>query len=162
MSLDLERLASHGKSSKDVRAWTTCTEEETQPRVPVPLTPSIFIAAIPTCFSRGDSTAKCLHSNLPALLIHMASHFDVALWLDLINIHKAKCMHAKTLQSCPTLCNPMDCSPPGSSVHGILQARILEWGCHFLLRETQGLNPGILCLLHWQAGSIPLVPPGKR
>ena len=30
-------------------------------------------------------------------------------------------------QSCPTLCGPMDCSPPGSSVHGILQARILEW-----------------------------------
>ena len=29
--------------------------------------------------------------------------------------------------SCPTLCNPMDCSPPGSSVHGILQARTLEW-----------------------------------
>ena len=35
-------------------------------------------------------------------------------------------MPAKSLQSCPTLCNPMDCSPPGSSVHGILQARILE------------------------------------
>ena len=30
-------------------------------------------------------------------------------------------------QSCPTLCDPVDCSPPGSSVHGILQARILEW-----------------------------------
>ena len=30
-------------------------------------------------------------------------------------------------QSCPTLCDPMDCSPPGSSVRGILQARILEW-----------------------------------
>ena len=30
-------------------------------------------------------------------------------------------------QSCPTLCEPMDCSPPGSSVHGIFQARILEW-----------------------------------
>ena len=30
-------------------------------------------------------------------------------------------------QSCPALCNPMDCSPPGSSVHGILQARILRW-----------------------------------
>ena len=30
-------------------------------------------------------------------------------------------------QSCPTLCDPMDCSPPGSTVHGILQARILEW-----------------------------------
>ena len=36
-------------------------------------------------------------------------------------------MHAKLLQSCPTLCNPMDCSLPGSSVPGILQARILEW-----------------------------------
>ena len=30
-------------------------------------------------------------------------------------------------QSCPALCNPMDCSPPGFFVHGILQARILEW-----------------------------------
>ena len=37
------------------------------------------------------------------------------------------CMRAKSLQSCLTLCNPMDCSPPGSSVHGISQARILEW-----------------------------------
>ena len=34
---------------------------------------------------------------------------------------------AKSLQSCPTLCSPMDCSPPGS-VHGIFQARVLEWG----------------------------------
>ena len=34
---------------------------------------------------------------------------------------------AKSLQSCPTLCDPMDCSSPGSSVHRILQARILEW-----------------------------------
>ena len=35
-------------------------------------------------------------------------------------------VRAKSLQSCLTLCNPMDCSPPGSSVQGILQARILE------------------------------------
>ena len=34
---------------------------------------------------------------------------------------------AKSLQSCPTPCDPMDCSPPGFSVHGILQARTLEW-----------------------------------
>ena len=34
---------------------------------------------------------------------------------------------AKSLQSCPTLCNPMDCSPPGSSIHGLFQARVLEW-----------------------------------
>ena len=36
-------------------------------------------------------------------------------------------MHAKSPQSCPTLCDPMDCSLPGSPVHGILQARTLEW-----------------------------------
>ena len=36
-------------------------------------------------------------------------------------------LHAQSLQSCSTLCNPMDCSPPRSSVHGILQTRILEW-----------------------------------
>ena len=36
-------------------------------------------------------------------------------------------MHALSLQLCPTLCDPMDCSPLGSSVHGIPQARILEW-----------------------------------
>ena len=35
---------------------------------------------------------------------------------------------AKSLQSCPTLSDPRACSPPGSSVHGIFQARVLEWG----------------------------------
>ena len=35
---------------------------------------------------------------------------------------------AKLLQSCPTLCDPIDGSPPGSSIHGIFQARVLEWG----------------------------------
>ena len=42
-----------------------------------------------------------------------------------------QCMKVKSeseaAQSCPTLSNPMDCSPPGSSVHGIFQARVLEW-----------------------------------
>ena len=37
------------------------------------------------------------------------------------------CMLAKSLQLCPALCNPMDCSLPDSSFHGILQAKILEW-----------------------------------
>ena len=37
------------------------------------------------------------------------------------------CVHAQLLQSCLTLCDPMDCSPPDSSVHGILQTTILEW-----------------------------------
>ena len=36
------------------------------------------------------------------------------------------CVCAKSLESCPTLCDPTDCSPPGSSVHGILQGRVVE------------------------------------
>ena len=47
-----------------------------------------------------------------------------ATWLLLL---QWACVLAELLQLCPTLCNPMDCCPPGSSVHGTLQARILEW-----------------------------------
>ena len=57
----------------------------------------------------------------------------------------------KSLQLCLTLCNPVDCRPPSFSVHGILQARILEWGCHALLQGiflTQGSNQCLLHLLH--------------
>ena len=74
----------------------------------------------------------------------------------------------KSLQSCPTLCDPMDYSLPGSSVHGILQARIQEWvtmpsskGSSQPRDITQGSNSHLLCLLHWQMCSLPLVPPGK-
>ena len=38
------------------------------------------------------------------------------------------CLRAKSFTSSPTLCDPVDCTPPDSSVHGILQARVLEWG----------------------------------
>ena len=49
-------------------------------------------------------------------------------------------------QSCPTLCDPMDCSLPGSSAHGIFQAIVLEWSASFLLQgifPTQGSNLGL-------------------
>ena len=70
---------------------------------------------------------------------------------------------AKSLQSCLTLCDPVDNSPPSSSVHGILQARILEW---VVTLFSRGSSPSrdltcISCLLHWQMGSLPLAPPGK-
>ena len=56
-------------------------------------------------------------------------------------------------------------SPPGSSeVHGILQSRTLKWFAMPSSRESsqpRGLNPSFFCLLHWQAGSFPLAPPGK-
>ena len=49
-------------------------------------------------------------------------------------------------QSCPTFRDPMDCSPPGSSVHGILQARGLEWGAIALSAKATewGSIPGLL------------------
>ena len=52
--------------------------------------------------------------------------------------HSIPCMYAKALQLCPTLCDPMDSSPPGSSVHGTLQARILERvAIPFSMRSSQ-------------------------
>ena len=53
-------------------------------------------------------------------------------------------------QLCPTLCNPMDCSQLGSSVHGILQARILEWVAIPVSRESS--NPGIELQVSYIAG----------
>ena len=65
-------------------------------------------------------------------------------------------------KACPTLCSSLDCSPPGSSAHGIFKARILEkvaisYPGVFL---TQGLKPCLLHLLHWQVDSLLLTPPG--
>ena len=68
-------------------------------------------------------------------------------------------VHAKSIQSCPTLCDPIDYSPPGSSVNGILQARILEWLAISFSRGSpwpRDRNPHLLHLLHCQVGSLPL------
>ena len=58
----------------------------------------------------------------------------------------------------------MDCGPVGSSVHGISMDKNTGVGFYFLLlgiSVTQGSNPRLLHLLHQQAGSLPLMPPGK-
>ena len=57
-------------------------------------------------------------------------------------------------QSCLTLCNLMHCNLPGSSVHGVIQARILEWVA--ISSAPQGSNLTLLRLLQWQAGCLPL------
>ena len=57
------------------------------------------------------------------------------------------CVLVLVTQSCPTLCDPIDCRQPASSVHGILHARIARVGCHSLLQgifPIQGLNPHFL------------------
>ena len=54
-----------------------------------------------------------------------SSHLPQLPWSQLV--HHCVCVCAMSLQSCPAVCDPVDCSPPGSSVHGVLQARVLEW-----------------------------------
>ena len=74
---------------------------------------------------------------------------------------KYSCVHACLVaQSCPTLCGRMDCSLPGPSVHGLLQARILEWVAVHSLGDLPdpGIKPGSSVL---QVDSLPAEPPEK-
>ena len=78
--------------------------------------------------SRGQQ-----HWNSPPNLV--LEILFIGIWQSQPENHR---MPVLVAQSCLTLCNPMDCSPPGSSFHGILQARILEWGSHpFSRRSSQ-------------------------
>ena len=62
------------------------------------------------------------------LLYRLLSKLSGEIWESLVKFNLCTpWMHGKSLQLCQALCDPMDCSPPGSSVHRILQARILEW-----------------------------------
>ena len=72
-------------------------------------------------------------------------------------------VHDKPLQLCLTLCDTMDCSLPVLCPWDS-PGKNFGVGCHALLQgifPTQGSNPSLSCLLHWQASSLPLVPPGK-
>ena len=57
--------------------------------------------------------------------------------------HMCACVHAKSPQSCQALCDPMDCSLPGSSIHRILQARIPDW----VARPTSRITCVCLCII---------------
>ena len=121
------------------------------------------------------SAAQAEHSH-PRITPPTSQSQTLARPLDWISrVWVAPCLHgylwphrgnkqAKSLQSCPTLYNPIDCSPPGSSLHGDSPGKNTGVSCHFLLQgifPTEGLNPGLLHLLHWQADSLLLAPPGK-
>ena len=66
---------------------------------------------------------------------------------------------SEVAQLCPSFCNPVDCSPPGSSIHGILQARILEWVAISFSRESSqpGIEPTSPAM---QADALTSEPPG--
>ena len=72
-------------------------------------------------------------------------------------------MHAQLLQSGSILCDPVDYSLSGFSVHGVLQAKILQW---IAMPSSSGFSrprdqTHVSCLQHWQPGSLPLAPPGS-
>ena len=87
--------------------------------------PSLSLGSLQTSGAvtgRRDKTQEALHESTQHAVLRLAARL------------------------CLTLCNPMDCSPPGSSVHGVLQVRILEWGAMACSRgssQTQGSNPGL-------------------
>ena len=72
---------------------------------------------------------------------------------------------AKSLQPCPALCDPMDCSPPGSSDNGILQARILEWVAMPPSRAPSWprnrTHISYVFCIGWHVFFLPLAPPGS-
>ena len=69
----------------------------------------------------------CLGRNLTCSKFYVLKQVTVAIWLLKYPLNPSVCVLVLVAQSCPTLCDPRDSSPPGSSVHAILQARILEW-----------------------------------
>ena len=65
--------------------------------------------------------------SIPGLLFVMKHYYYYYYWFNFMTSNWFAAAAAKSLQSCPTLCDPIDGSPPGSPVPGILQARTLEW-----------------------------------
>ena len=72
-----------------------------------------------------DTTEQLNNNNL--ILVSLVIKSSLFIIKSSLLIIKSMLCYAKSLQSCPTLCDPIDGSPPGSIVPGILQARILEW-----------------------------------
>ena len=113
---DLSSLTRHWTQATAVKApspnhWTTRELS----------TPMVFLAAFISQSRMG---------HVVSLLVFRLHLWQKSSWIcsgKMETYELSACMHAKSLQSCPTLCKPMDCSLPGSSVHGILQAGILQW-----------------------------------
>ena len=100
----------------------------------------------------------CKHVNI---LLYTHTHTVPIFHVDQKEACVVLCL---VTQLCPTLCNAMDYSLSGSSIHGDSPGKKTGMGCHALLQgifPIQGLNPCLLCLLHWQGGYLPSLPPGK-
>ena len=98
--------------------------------------------------SRSISCWHCIFSsakrgrNLRVVNCLLCARLKAKCFVDIVSLNFKVVSKVKRIQLCPTLCDPMDCSLPGSSVHGIFQARILEWVALFPSPGDLS-NPGI-------------------
>ena len=106
-----------------------------------------------------------LVKKMPNFFSHLLAIFfeDYKCILVIITCLRSCVCMCLVAQLCPTFYSTMNCSLPGSSVHGIFQARILELVAISYSRGSSWPRDrtGLLCLLHWQENSLPLVPPRK-
>ena len=72
-------------------------------------------------------TPQCLDLTINLLLSGVLPFFNKKVNTVMLRAVEPYCVLAKSLQSCPSVCDSMNCSLPDSSIHGILQARVLEW-----------------------------------
>ena len=109
------------------------------------------------CQARATLQLRCTGFSLRWLLLLQSMSSGCAKFSG-CGSRALLCVCALVAQSCWTLCNTIDCSPPGSSVHAILQARILEWFAIPFSRESPhpGIKPGSPAL---QADSLLSEPP---
>ena len=121
----------------------------------------MFFLSIILCFRFTSLRRESEVSFTPYLAL---KRFFFSGWSTEVWVSSLACMYAKSLPSCPSLRDSVDGSRPGCSVHGILQARILEW---VALPSSRGSSQPrdqvhcVLCLLNRQVGSLLLAPPGK-
>ena len=107
-------------------AWKWKVKVKSFSRVQLLVTPwtAAYQAPLPMGFSRQEYWSGV---PLPSPMQVIDSHNNTALYIHCYDSDNGMRWYAKSLQSCPTLCDPIDGSPPGSAIPGILQARTLEW-----------------------------------
>ena len=89
---------------------------------------AVFLSCLCNLYTNQYENLKsCLFKKQFLLTLNWTLCFTDRMYRVCVCVCVCACTHAKLLQLCPTLCHAMDCSPPDSSVHGILQARMVEW-----------------------------------
>ena len=121
---------------KPLTVWIT-TDWEIHKKMGIP---DHLTCLLRNLYAGQEATVRTLHGTGDWFKIEKeVVHQGCILSLCFFNLHEGAAA-AKSLQSCPTLCDPIDSSLPGSSIHGTLQARVLEWGAIEYIMQNAGLD----------------------